>query len=428
MTWRSYIQNLIVKEISVFSKYFDSVVALDSPSGSAPEIFSKLSGNVVSEFAEDDFEGRHLVVSFANFNHELDIQDSLMRLHKRLNQGSRVLAILYNPYLKWLYALANRFGFRKGEEPTTFITEVDLANLAKISGYEVTSIRTAIYFPWRAFGFGNFINWLMPLIPILRWCSLLVLTTLRPVKTYEKLPSLSIVIPARNEKGNIENALTRMPKLAPEQEVIFVEGNSSDGTYEEIQRVCQEYGNKMDVSFYKQSGKGKADAVRLGFSKAKNSVLVILDADLTMPPEMLGRFYDAYVKSYAGFINGSRLVYPMEGQAMRFLNRLGNIFFAKALSFVLSVRIGDSLCGTKMLAKRDYERCIAWRQDFGDFDPFGDFELLFPAAILGMGIVDVPVHYRDRTYGTTNISRWRHGMMLLRMTIIGLLRIKSGRV
>src|SRR4030095_10294399 len=156
---------------------------------------------------------------------------------------------------------------------------------------------------------------------------------------------------------------------------------------------------------FQQTGKGKADAVRLGFRNASGDVLTILDADLTMPPELLGRFFDAYCSGYADFVNGTRLVYPMEGEAMRPINWLGNVFFAKALSSVLQSRVGDSLCGTKLLARHDYERLERWPNDFGDLDPFGDFELLFPAAVLGLGIIDIPIRYRTRTYGSTNIHR-----------------------
>jgi glycosyltransferase involved in cell wall biosynthesis len=182
----------------------------------------------------------------------------------------------------------------------------------------------------------------------------------------------------------------------------------------------------MQLSAFQQTGKGKSDAVRLGFSKASNELVTILDADLTMPPELLPRFYNAYVSGLADFVNGTRLVYPMEGEAMRFLNRLGNEFFAKALSYVLDSRLNDSLCGTKLLRRDDYARMVRWRGDFGDVDPFGDFELLFPAAIFGLGIVDVPVYYRARSYGSTQIHRFRHGLMLLRMTLIGLFRVKAG--
>jgi glycosyltransferase involved in cell wall biosynthesis len=183
----------------------------------------------------------------------------------------------------------------------------------------------------------------------------------------------------------------------------------------------------MRLAAYRQSGRGKADAVRLGFERASGELLVVLDADLTMPPELLVRFYAAYRAGLADFVNGSRLAYPMEGDAMRFTNRLGNVFFAKAVSHVLQVRLGDTLCGTKLLARRSWERMVAWRADFGEFDPFGDFELLFPAAVLGLGVIDVPIRYRKRTYGRTNIHRFRDGATLLKMVALGLVRLRLGR-
>jgi glycosyltransferase involved in cell wall biosynthesis len=205
-----------------------------------------------------------------------------------------------------------------------------------------------------------------------------------------------------------------------------VEGHSHDGTWEEIQRVASKFGAKYPIKTLKQSGSGKADAVRLGLAHCTGDLCAILDADLTMPPELLPRFYEAWCKGLADFINGNRLVYPMESGAMRFLNHLGNVFFAKALRYALDAKLGDTLCGTKLFSNRDYQRMTAWRTDFGDFDPFGDFELLFPAASLGLGIVDIPLTYRDRVYGQTNIHRFRDGYRLLRMTITGLLRIKLG--
>ena len=186
------------------------------------------------------------------------------------------------------------------------------------------------------------------------------------------------------------------------------------------------YQGRYRIQTLQQTGKGKADAVRLGFQHATQPLLTILDADLTMPPEMLGRFYRAYCQGHGDFVNGSRLVYPMEGDAMRFLNRLGNVFFAKSLSWILGARLGDSLCGTKLLTGHDYRRFSHGARTFGDFDPFGDFELLFPAAMMGLGMVDIPVRYMARQYGSTNIHRFRHGFQLLRMTSIGFFRIKAG--
>jgi glycosyltransferase involved in cell wall biosynthesis len=274
-----------------------------------------------------------------------------------------------------------------------------LLQLARLGGFELVRLRPVVYVPWHVFGLGSLVNAVLPAIPGVRWLSLVTVAVLRPLASAGERPSLTVVIPARNERGNIEAALRRFPDIGAPAEVIFVEGHSSDGTWEEIQRVAEVWNgrNGLRVLAMRQTGTGKADAVRLGFSKATGDLLTILDADLTMPPESLTRFYDAYRHGLADFVNGTRLVYPMEGEAMRFLNRLGNVFFAKSLSYVLDVPLGDSLCGTKLLAREDYERFVRWRRDFGDFDPFGDFELLFPAAVLATGIIDIPVYYRART-------------------------------
>jgi hypothetical protein len=435
-SWRTYVNGLIASEISSFSRYFDLLVQWRRREHDTGILFDaidcpeKTSANDAAQIplSASPSRSRRLVLINGNFNHDFDIQSTLMGLGQRLSRHDRIAAVLYNPYYRFLYHLANLFGIRKGEQPETFITRTDLHNIAQLSDFEMVHIRPAVYFPFRLFGAGTLLNRVLVAVPLLRWLSLTSIAVLRPKTKDEAKPSLTVVIPARNEKGNIENSLLRMPSFnGAKLEVIFVEGHSKDGTWEEIQRVIPLYKDKFDLSCYQQTGKGKSDAVRLGFGKAKHELVTILDADLTMPPEHLERFYKAYAEGHADFINGSRLTYPMEGQAMRFLNRLGNIFFAKALSLVLGVRLGDTLCGTKLLSRHDYERMCRWRSDFGDFDPFGDFELLFPAAILGLGIVDIPVRYRDRVYGSTNIRRFYHGWMLLKMTGIGLTRICFGR-
>ena len=180
-----------------------------------------------------------------------------------------------------------------------------------------------------------------------------------------RAPSLSVIVPARNERGNIAAVVERLPTLAGDLEVIFVEGHSTDGTWDEIDRVLREQTGSVRVRAFRQTGTGKADAVRVGVEHATGELVTILDADLTMPPELLGRFYDAYRAGLADFVNGSRLVYPMEGVAMRFLNLFANVFFAKTLSFVLDTRLGDSLCGTKLFARHDWARFRQWTRDFG---------------------------------------------------------------
>lgn len=433
---KKYIYGLIAKELSLITRYYDRVLQWMPRPNDSGLLMAALDCRQKELIKESDIfpdlshehATRTAVLLNGTINHHFDIQGLLLQIAPRLSRTSRILIVAYNPYFSWLYRLANRIGIRTGEVPTTFITRVDLENIAKIAGYAIVRTRLTVYFPWQLFGIGTVLNHVLSSIPVVRWLGLVYLAVLRPIapEASRDKPSLSCVVPARNERGNIENCIRRLPDLGCDLEVIFVEGHSTDGTWEEILRVKEVYGASFNIKAFKQSGKGKSDAVRLGFSEATGDLLTILDADLTMPPELLGRFYSAYREGHADFINGSRLVYPMEGNAMRFLNRLGNVFFAKALSWVLDTQIGDSLCGTKLLARHDYKRMVAWRTDFGDFDPFGDFELIFPAAVLGLGIVDVPIRYRDRTYGSTNISRFHHGFMLLKMTLIGLYRIKLG--
>jgi len=237
------------------------------------------------------------------------------------------------------------------------------------------------------------------------------------------LPIVSVLIPARNEAGNIKSIFERTPQMGRETELVFVEGHSKDDTYAVIEREIASNPSTHSL-LLRQTGIGKADAVRAGFAQARGDILMILDADLTVPPEDLPRFYEALVSGTGEFINGVRLVYPMEKEAMRTLNFLGNKFFSLAFSWLLGQPIKDTLCGTKVIWKSDYEKIAANRSYFGDFDPFGDYDLIFGAARLNLKIIDLPIRYRERTYGSTNISRWKHGVLLLRMVAFAARRIK----
>ncbi|MEM6730781.1 MAG: glycosyltransferase family 2 protein [Myxococcota bacterium] len=424
----------VAEEISQMARYVDEVVQLaplDHDSGQLLDFVDakrKRVARSVEELKLDlSLDARALIVLNGNFNHSFDIEGLLRSLKPNVARGTRIAVVLYNPYLEGIHQLAHEWGLRPGDAPSTFITSVDLSNVCRLAGFDIARERPTSFIPFGEATRG--LNRLVRATPIVRRASLASVVVLRPIVPSENLPSLSVVIPARNERGNIEDALIRLRPLNERvpMEVVFVEGNSTDGTWDEIQRVVATYSEEYELKAFKQPGKGKNDAVRVGFTHASKDLLTILDADLTMPPELLHRFYDAYVAGRGDFINGSRLTYPMEGEAMRPLNRLGNVFFAKSLSFVLDTPLSDSLCGTKLLSRRDYERVIRWRQDFGDFDPFGDFELLFPASTLALGIVDVPVRYRARTYGETNIRRFRDGAKLLGMTQVGLRRVRMGK-
>jgi glycosyltransferase involved in cell wall biosynthesis len=235
--------------------------------------------------------------------------------------------------------------------------------------------------------------------------------------------SVSVVVPARNEAGNIESAITRTPAMGAWTEFIFVEGGSTDNTWEEIQRVKDAYPD-VRIKAVQQTGKGKGNAVREGYDLAEGDILMILDTDLTMPPEELPKYFHALTSGHCEFANGCRLVYPMDEHAMQFLNMIANKTFGILFTWLLGQSVKDTLCGTKVLRREDYLQLAANRAYFGDFDPFGDFDLLFGADKMNLKIRDIPIRYRDRTYGSTNINRWSHGWLLLRMVLFAARKLK----
>jgi glycosyltransferase involved in cell wall biosynthesis len=275
--------------------------------------------------------------------------------------------------------------------------------------------------------FSNLINRYIAPLPFFRAFNLVNIIVARLVPVVADVDSelsVSVVVAARNEEGNIDDIINRLPAMGPDDELILIEGNSTDNTWEKIKEVYEKNKNRINMQIAQQDGRGKGDAVRKGFAMAKRDILMILDADLTVPPEDLPKFYNAIVSGKGEYINGSRLVYPMEDKAMRFFNIIGNKFFAMAFSFVLGQRFKDTLCGTKVLTRQNYQKLAKNREYFGDFDPFGDFDLIFGSARMCLKIVEVPISYRERIYGNTNISRWRHGVILLKMLFFAARKIK----
>ncbi len=354
-----------------------------------------------------------------------DCLETFRKIHKLCDPSTRVIAVYHSRFWEPAFNLYAKIAGRPSVLPQNWLSAQDIANLFHLSDFDVVKQEWRILSPFRLFGIGRFINRFIAPLPLIRKLCLRNYVIARQ-EPQQKGPDLSttVLIPCRNERGNIEQALKRIPQFCPDIEVIYVEGGSSDGTWEEVQRVIPLY-PQFKVRAYKQTGKGKADAVWLGFSKAQNDVLMILDADLTMPPEDLPKFYNALKEDKGEFINGSRLVYPMEKQAMRFLNLIANHMFALIFSYLLNQRYTDTLCGTKVLRRTDYERLVANRAYFGDFDPFGDFDLIFGASKLNLKTAEVPIRYAAREYGETNISRFRHGLLLFRMVIFAFKKLKA---
>ena len=352
-----------------------------------------------------------------------DIASLLQNVAGKIHDEAKIVVVFYSAL--WKPAIEARWG--KGSGAMNWIAPEDLQNLAKLAGLETISHQSRLLCPIFVPGLSYLVNRFLSPLAGFSWANVVNIQVLGKAphrRSGLKDASVSVVVPARNESGNIEDAVTRLPKMGPNDEIIFIEGNSTDDTWERIQAVQKKYQATHRIKIGQQDGKGKYNAVRKGFEMAENEILMILDADLTVPPEELPVFYEAITKGLGEFINGSRLVYPMEDGAMRFLNMLGNKAFALAFSYVLGQRFKDTLCGTKVLTRQNYERLVRNREYFGDFDPFGDFDLIFGVARMGLKIVEVPVHYKERTYGDTNIQRWRHGMILLRMLQFAANRLK----
>ena len=354
-----------------------------------------------------------------------DIQAFLNNLRNVCNEETRVISLYYGYLWEPILRLAEKLGLRQCSFKTTWLRMSDVENFMSLGGFETIKREWRILLPFNLFGLGTVVNRFLAPLPWVRRLALChYLVARKNPDQVRPDRSVSVIIPCRNERGNIELAIKRMPKLGKSMEVIFVEGHSSDGTWEEIQRV-QEAFPEVDISAVQQNGEGKGDAVRMGFQLSKGDVLMILDADLTVPPEDLEKFYEIVRSGKGEYVNGSRLIYGMEDQAMRFLNFLANHFFALVFTFLINQRLTDTLCGTKVLSRDNYNKIEAGRNYFGTFDPFGDFDLIFGASKLNLKFVEVPVRYASRRYGSTQISRFRHGLLLLRMVFFAYRKLKA---
>ena len=354
-----------------------------------------------------------------------DCQATLSSLHRFCSRETRIIISYYSYLWGPLLRIAEFFKLKMMEPEMNFLQTDDINNLLNLSGFEVVKQEWRQLIPLKLFGIGDFINRYIAALPIIRKLCVRNYLIARSRKINVTTPnSCTVVIPCRNEKENIESAITRLPNFCDDIEIIFIEGHSSDNTLEEAHRVASKY-SQLDIKVLQQDGVGKADAVYKAFDNARGDVLMILDADLTMPPEELYKFWDAISSGQGEYINGSRLVYPMDKDAMRFLNLIANHIFSIIFSWLLNQRYTDTLCGTKVLFRSDYINVKNNQSYFGDFDPFGDFDLIFGSSKLNLKMIEIPIRYRARNYGSTQISRFRHGLQLLRMVLHGYRKLKA---
>lgn len=357
-----------------------------------------------------------------------DVERTLGQLHGLCHADTRVVIAYYNYLWEPVLRLGERLGLRMPTPEMNWLMPADIDNLIHLADFEPVRHDWRQLIPYGFAGLGGIVNRYVATLPGIRQLCLRHYVVARSKRLPPPAnPSCTVLVPARNEKGNIAAIVERLPQFCDDLEIVFVEGHSQDGTYEEMERV-RDATPQRDIKVFRQDGKGKGDAVRKGFANARGDILMILDADMTVPPEDLPKFYAAIAGGKGEFINGSRLVYPMEKEAMRFLNRIANHAFSLLFTWLLNQRFTDTLCGTKVLWRHHYDRIVAGRSYFGDFDPFGDFDLIFGASKLSLKIVEVPIRYAARTYGETQISRFSHGWLLLRMVVFAYSKLKAFRV
>jgi len=396
----------------------------------AKSMFPHLNFKVMDAESLDLEEKFDFVIMSDIVGNLADVQHTFSLLHKVCRPDTRIIINYYNFLWEPILKLGEKLKLKMPEGYQNWLPLEDLRNFLYLSDFEVIKSGYRLLLPARIPVVSGLFNRLLAKLPFIKNLCLVETIISRPANIPAYPPtgktgySCSVIIPCRNEKGNIQGAVIRTPELGSFTELIFVDGNSTDGTADEILRMIEKYPDKKITLIHQGNGIGKGDAVRKGFAAAKGDVFMILDADLTVPPEDLPKFMNAITSGKGEFINGTRLVYPMEKGAMRVLNLIANKMFSLGFTWLLEQRFRDTLCGTKVIFKKDYDKIVAGRKFFGNFDPFGDFDLIFGASKLNLKIVEIPISYKERIYGSTNISRFRHGWLLLKMWFVALFKLK----
>ena len=435
---KDYYYRSMFRYFSVYIRPNDSVVEINPLSGRTTDFLDNVRFLFINK-AAPDFIDRNRICSTqetqasppdyfllnGNIQFERDIHKFLSEMYPICSARTRIVITYYSSLWKPLVRLATALKLRIKTLEQNWISHEDMSNFLLLANFEPVLINSRIICPFYIPLISGFLNRYCAQLPFFHSLCMVHILIARPImKRQDKSLSVSVVVPARNEAGNIENIVKRMVRMSPDDELIFVEGGSTDDTWDKIVEVKRKYSSRIPIKIMKQTGKGKGDAVRAGFTAASKDILMILDADMSVPPESLPLFYNAIVQDKGEFLNGSRLVYPMDKKAMRFFNMAANKFFAVAFSYMLGQRFKDTLCGTKVILKDNYRKIAETRSFFGNFDPFGDFDLIFGAARLGLKIVEIPIAYKERLYGSTNIRRWKHGLILFKMLLYSAKKIK----
>ncbi len=365
-------------------------------------------------------------IMVANIGDTVDVQRAFQNLHPGCERATRLLVYTYNQLWEPLVGLMAWLGLKPPMEEQSWLSEEDLKGLLHLAGFEWLKTHRAVIFPKNIPLLSFLLNRVIGVLPLVNRLSFATVLVARPVgfgRPAGEL-SVSVVIPCKNERGNIQPAVERMPQLGRHTEIIFCDDKSTDGTREEIERL-QGLHPGRDIRLVHGPGICKARNVYAGFAAARGDILMILDADLTVMPEELPYFLEVIAANRAEFVNGSRMVYPVPKEAMKLANVIGNRFFSLAFTFLLGERVGDTLCGTKVIWREDWQRIQPLIDTWGKEDRWGDYELLFGASKLNLRIFDLPVHYQERVHGTTKMTkRFKNGVIMLQFCWAGFKKLK----
>ncbi len=356
----------------------------------------------------------------------VDVKKFFHNIKSMVTAETRLVIIYYNYLWQPIVKLAERLNLKVVQPTQNWLSLNDINNLLYLAGYEVVKQYYSLLFPKYIPILSNFLNKILARIPGIQKLCFVQVVVAKEIVNRDKYNkhSVSVIIPCKNERGNIEDAVNRMPEMGNHMEIIFCDDKSTDGTPEEVLKIKEKYPEK-DIKLVYGPGVCKSRNVWTGFDAANGDILMILDGDLTIIPEELPYFFDAIVEGKGEFINGSRLIYSMEKNAMPTFNILGNKLFSLIFSYLLGQKIKDTLCGTKVLWRRDYLKLKKYISEWGAEDRWGDYDLLFGATKLNLKIIDMPVHYFDRRYGMTKMTKvFTHGLIMLRMCWAALWRLK----
>lgn len=366
-------------------------------------------------------------ILFDHVSDTVDVLSAFRRLKDLCEPHTRLVIYTYNHLWQPIVKLAERLRLKMPMPEQNWLSETDLCGLLLLSGFEWLRVYRVVIFPKWIPLLSGFLNRFVARLPLFNKLCMSIVVVARPAPKQldPNNISVSVIVPCKNERENIKPAVQRIPDMGKHTEIIFCDDKSTDGTADEVNQMQHKYPER-DIKLVEGPGICKAENVWTGFETAKGDVLMILDADLTVMPEELPNFFKALIEGKGEFINGSRLVYPMQKMAMKFTNMLGNKVFSTVFSYLLGQKIKDTLCGTKVFWRTEWERMKPILDLWGT-DRWGDYKLLFSASKLHLRIADLPIHYQERVFGATKMVRvFKNGLIMLRMCLIGFIRLKMG--